>query len=88
MIFVWQPLGFGNVFDYPSLTPVTPMALRKLGAAVHIVEFHEQLFLAIIARNGITDDQIDNGYFIASGWEQLSAEQRLWYRNVVGIPDI
>lgn len=84
-MIVWQPLGFGNVFHYPSLTPVTPQTIKVLEVRHHLVEFHQQLFSAIVVRNGISREQVAAGYWILAGGEMLTDEQHAWYRSQ-GVP--
>lgn len=90
---IWMPKGFVNQFEMPGCLPVTPADILShtpnrapldpadpFSALPLISEFHPHRFLAILHRNGITPEQIAEGYFIRDPSVDLTDEQKDFYR--------
>jgi GH25 family lysozyme M1 (1,4-beta-N-acetylmuramidase) len=91
---IWMPKGFHNQFEMPGCLPVTPAEVLEhsprrapldpgnpFAALPVFSEFHPHRFLAILHRNGITREQIADGYFIRDGSVELTDEQRDFYQR-------
>lgn len=94
----WTPKGFRNEFEIPGGLPITPAELlnpdqsgaflndiNPFGDLKQIIEFHTHRLTAIIHRNGITPQQIADGYFIRDETVELSPAEIEQYRHI-GIP--
>jgi hypothetical protein len=94
----WAPKGFRNEFEIPGGLPVTPAELlnpdqsgaflneiNPFGELKLIIEFHTHRLTAIIHRNGITAQQIADGYFIRDPAVELTAGEAQEYARL-GIP--
>lgn len=79
---MWQPLGFGNVFEMPSGMPVTPETMKRVDLQVHEVSFHRQRFMAVIARNGVTRQDLAAGYFELAGEVSLQPMEIAFYQSL------
>jgi hypothetical protein len=82
---LWQPAGFANVFEIPSGIPATPLEVAKLPAVAFTVEFHRQRFLSLLHRNGVTREQLAEGYMVQLGGHLFTDEEILFY-GALGIP--
>ena len=92
----WAPKGFQNQFEMPGGMPVTPGDIGPARAPdldpadPYLLlpltqDFHIPRLKAVIHRNGITDDEIRDGYFVRQPLVELSQAEVAAYQ-ALGIP--
>ena len=86
----WAPKGFGNQFEMPGGMPVSPGDVThvrepKLDTSDPYAllplnqDFHIPRLKAVIHRNGITAEEIANGYFERLPFVELTPEEQTQY---------
>lgn len=88
----WAPKGFHNQFEMPGAMPVTPGDIGPGRANLDqadpyallplIRDFHIERLKAIIHRNGITQADIQDGYFIRDGSIALTEAEEAGYARL------
>lgn len=59
--------------------------MKRVGVELHLVEFHQQRLLACLHRNGVTREQLEEGYLVPVGGHVFPELELHFYRSI-GVP--